>query len=62
MPRSPNFTHRLGQRTHTAALRLRYQHATAERHKEIADRLGALLRADTSGTEPVAAVVAIAPR
>jgi hypothetical protein len=33
--------HRLGHRTHTAALR--DQHATAERHREVADRLDALL-------------------
>lgn len=33
--------HRLGHSTHTAALR--YQHATSERHREIADRLGVLL-------------------
>jgi hypothetical protein len=33
----------LGHRTHTAALR--YQHATSERGREIADRLGALMRA-----------------
>ena len=37
----PELMHRLGHRTHTAALR--YQHATAERHREVADRLGALL-------------------
>ncbi len=33
----------LGHRTHTAALR--YQHATSERGREIADRLGVLMRA-----------------
>jgi hypothetical protein len=34
---------RLGHRSHTAALR--YQHATSERGREIADRLGVLMRA-----------------
>ncbi len=38
----PELMHRLGHSTHTAALR--YQHATSERHREIADRLGALLQ------------------
>jgi hypothetical protein len=50
--------HRLGHRTHTTALR--YQHATAERHREVADRLGALL---TNAAEDAGAdVVEIAPR
>jgi len=51
---------RLGYRTHTAALR--YQHATAERHREVADRLGALLRPDAAAEDPGAKVVEIAPR
>jgi hypothetical protein len=34
---------RLGHRSHTAALR--YQHATNEQGREIADRLGVLMRA-----------------
>lgn len=55
----PELMHRLGHRTHTAALR--YQHATSERHREVADRLGALLNA---GADPQkgAEVVPIAPR
>jgi hypothetical protein len=46
--------------THTAALR--YQHATNERHREVADRLGALLSAGASATEPTADVVEIGSR
>jgi len=53
----PELMHRLGHRTHTAALR--YQHATDQRHREVADRLGALLNA--TGGEG-ADVVEIAPR
>jgi hypothetical protein len=49
--------HRLGHRTHTAALR--YQHATSERHREVADRLGALLRPGAIEPEPIAEVVDI---
>lgn len=46
---------RLGHRTHTAALR--YQHATSERGREIADRLGALMRAvEVVGPESLAEV------
>jgi integrase len=57
----PELMHRLGHRTHTAALR--YQHATAERHREVADRLGALLRVDEDVTnEPGADVIEISPR
>ena len=46
--------------THTAALR--YQHATNERHREVADRLGALLRPDAADINPRADVVPITPR
>ncbi len=49
--------HRLGHSTHTAALR--YQHATNERNREVADRLGALLNVTT---DEGADVVEIAPR
>ena len=56
----PELMHRLGHRTHTAALR--YQHATDERHREVADRLGALLRVDSSEVEADAQVVPITPR
>jgi hypothetical protein len=52
--------HRLGHRTHTAALR--YQHATDERNKEIAGRLGALLRPDAADTDSGADIIEIAPR
>ena len=52
----PELMHRLGHRTHTAALR--YQHATDERHREVADRLGALLRTDED-TDPGADVIAL---
>ena len=53
----PELMHRLGQRTHTAALR--YQHATDGRHREVADRLGALLnRVPDEGAD----AVEIAPR
>jgi hypothetical protein len=45
---------RLGHRTHTAALR--YQHATSERGREIADRLGMLMRAADTAQEPAAEV------
>ena len=51
--------HRLGHRTHTAVLR--YQHATDERHREVADSLGALLRVDSSEVAG-AEVVLISPR
>ncbi len=54
----PELMHRLGHRTHTAALR--YQHATDQRHREVADRLGALLSAGT--TDAGADVVEIGPR
>jgi len=53
----PELMHRLGHRTHTAALR--YQHATSERHREVADRLGALLRPGAIEPEPIAEVVDI---
>jgi integrase len=43
---------RLGHRSHIAALR--YQHATSERGREIADRLGVLMRAAQT-TEPESA-------
>jgi integrase len=56
----PELMHRLGHRTHTAALR--YQHATDERHREVADRLGALLSAGTTEADPGADVVQIRPR
>ena len=56
----PELMHRLGHRTHTAALR--YQHATDERHREVADRLGALLSAGTTQVDRGAGVVEIAPR
>lgn len=46
---------RLGHRTHVAALR--YQHSTSERGREIADRLGALLRAAEEAQPPHAATV-----
>jgi integrase len=52
---------RLGHRTHTAALR--YQHATSERGREIADRLGALMQAasevqpDQANLRPIRSVV-----
>jgi hypothetical protein len=46
----PELMRRLRHRTHTAALR--YQHATDERNKEIAGRLGALFTmAATSGAD-----------
>jgi integrase len=47
----PELMHSLGHRTHTAALH--FQHSTTERHREVADRLGALLRPGTA-TEQVA--------
>jgi Phage integrase family len=53
----PELMHRLGHRTHTAALR--YQHSTSERHREVADRLGALLRPGEIAQEPVADIVDI---
>jgi integrase len=56
----PELMHRLGHRTHTAALR--YQHATDDRNREVADRLGALLSAGTIDADPGAAVVEITPR
>jgi hypothetical protein len=46
----PEWMHRLGHHTHTAALR--YQHATAERNREVAGRLGALLRPGQCTTNP----------
>ena len=52
--------HRLGHRTHTAALR--YQHATDERNREVADRLGALLTAGSTDADSGADVVEITPR
>ena len=52
--------HRLGHKTHTAALR--YQHSTSERHREVADRLGALLRRADAEPDALAEVVDIAPR
>jgi len=56
----PELMHRLGHRTHTAALR--YQHATDDRHREVADRLGALLSAGITEADPGADVVEIGPR
>jgi integrase len=56
----PELMHRLGHRTYTAALR--YQHATDERHREVADRLGALLSAGSTDTDSGADVVEIGPR
>ncbi len=56
----PELMHRLRHRTHTAALR--YQHATDERNKEIADRLGVLFTAATANPEPEAEVIPITPR
>lgn len=53
----PELMHRLGHRTHTAALR--YQHGTSERHREIADRLGSLFNAVP---DEDADIVDIAPR
>jgi hypothetical protein len=50
--------HRLGHKTPTAAMR--YQHATSERHREAADRLGALLRPGAAEPEPIAEVIDIA--
>ena len=56
----PELMHRLGHKTHTAALR--YQHSTSERHREVADRLGALLTPAGAEPEALAEVVDIAPR
>jgi len=56
----PELMHRLGHRTHTAALR--YQHATDERHREVADRLGALLNVAPDVSNPGADIVEITPR
>jgi integrase len=56
----PELMHRLGHRTHTAALR--YQHATDERHREIADRLGALLNVPTDTDAESSNVVDFGPR
>jgi hypothetical protein len=53
----PELMHRLAHRAHTAELR--YQHPTSERHREIADRLGALLRPDATTDDPAADVVQI---
>ncbi len=52
--------HQLGHRTHTAALR--YQHATDERYREVADRLGALLNPAPGASDSGADIVDIAPR
>lgn len=46
----------------TAAVAMRYQHATAERDRAIADRLGELMRAAESAGDERAAVVPIHPR
>ncbi len=46
--------------THTAALR--YQHATSDRHREVTDKLGALLNAPAKDDDEGAEVVEIAPR
>jgi hypothetical protein len=54
----PELMHRLGHKTPTAAMR--YQHATSERHREVADRLGALLRPGAIEPELVADVIDIA--
>jgi integrase len=56
----PELMHRLGHKTPTAAMR--YQHATSERHREVADRLGALLRPGAVEAESVADVVDIRER
>jgi integrase len=53
----PELMHRLGHKAPTAAMR--YQHATSERHREVADRLGALLRPGAVEPEPVAEVINI---
>ena len=53
----PELMHRLGHKPPTAAMR--YQHATSERHREVADRLGALLQPGAVEPEPVADVVNI---
>src|ERR1039458_8219029 len=53
----PELMHRLGHKTPTAAMR--YQHASSERHREVADRLGALLRPGAVELEPVAEVIDI---
>ncbi len=55
----PQLMHRLGHRTHTVALR--YQHAAGERHRQVADRLGALLRLEWSEADAGAEVVPITP-
>jgi hypothetical protein len=55
----PELMHRLGHKTHTAALR--YQHSTSERHREVADRLGALLRVADRGSEDPPTPIAILP-
>jgi hypothetical protein len=49
--------HRLGHRTHTVALR--YQHSNSDRHREVADRLRALLCPGAVVSELVAEVVEI---
>ena len=55
----PELMHRLGHKTHTAALR--YQHSTSERHREVADRLGALLRSADRDPEGVSPSIAVLP-
>ena len=54
----PELMHRPGHQARTASLG--YKHATSERHREVADRLGALLRPGAIEPEPVAEVVDIA--
>lgn len=56
----PELMQRLGDRTHSEALR--YQHAMAERHREVADRLGASLRPDPPRTELGADLVDVVER
>jgi len=56
----PELMHRLGHSTHTAALC--YQHATNERHREVADRLGELLNVAPTVADPGADIIEIAPR
>ncbi len=56
----PELMYPLGDGAHTAALR--YQHATDKRHREVANRLGALLRVDSSNVNAGAEVVVITPR
>jgi hypothetical protein len=56
----PELMHRLGHKTHRAAPR--YQHSTSERHREVADRLGALLDVTLVDSEAPSAVIALPTR